>query len=448
MPDTIAAIATPPGEGGIAIVRLSGPEAETVLSRVFRPAKASAWPLESHRLTYGMCVDGDEAVDECLAVLYRAPRSYTAEEAAELQVHGGQTVAQRALLACLKAGARMAGPGEFTRRAFENGRIDLSRAESVMALISARGEQARKAALRGLKGAAASFVRDASQQLYACQAALSACIDYPEEISEDEAAADLAPRIRSLRDALRGSADPRSAQLLAGGLRAAIAGRPNVGKSSLLNALLGESRAIVTDIPGTTRDTVHGDLMLNGCPVRLTDTAGIRESDDPVEAEGIRRARTALEDADCVLAVLDTSVPLTAEDRALLRDLPDVPCLVVLNKADLPALWGADELPEGLRERAAAVSARQAESLAPVRAFLADQTAVSDRLSLTQPRHVEAALRAAQSLSDALSSLSAGALDLVSVDLQAAQAALAEITGEDVSEQVIDRVFRDFCVGK
>ncbi|MBR6028486.1 MAG: tRNA uridine-5-carboxymethylaminomethyl(34) synthesis GTPase MnmE [Clostridia bacterium] len=448
MRDTIAAIATAPGEGGIAIIRLSGPEAERVLERVFRPARPDAWPLPPRLMTYGTCVDGDEPIDECLAVRFPAPHSYTAEDVAEIQVHGGQAVAQRALLSCLRAGARLAGPGEFTRRAFENGRIDLSRAEAIMALIAARGEQSRKAALRQLKGSAASFIGRVSAELYSCQAALAACIDYPEEISEEEAASDLGPRLERLRSALSESADPRAARLLSGGLRAAIAGRPNVGKSSLLNALIGENRAIVTAIPGTTRDLVTGELSLNGCEVRLTDTAGLRDTADPVEQEGISRARAELKDADCVIAVLDASMPLTDEDKALLEGLPDCPVFVALNKADLPA--GLDEGLLTLRPgwELARVCAHQPDSLAPLRAFLERQTRFSDRLSLTQPRHVEAALRASNALKDALEALRQGALDLVSVDLQTAQSALAEITGEDVSEEVIDRVFAEFCVGK
>ena len=289
--DTIAAIATAPGQGGVGIVRISGPEAEQVLSRVFRPAKAA--PLVSHMLTYGHVMDGAEAVDECMAVLMRAPRSYTREDVAELQLHGGTYLCQRVLALCLQNGARLAAPGEFTRRAFLNGRIDLSQAEAVMGLISAQGEQARRAALRQLEGGASSFIRQAAEELYDLQAGIAACIDFPEEISEEEAAVNLRPRMLALADTLDNACDERAARIVSSGLNVALCGRPNVGKSSLLNALLGEERAIVTDVPGTTRDMVTGDMTLGGSVIHLTDTAGQHDTDDPVERLGVERARRA-----------------------------------------------------------------------------------------------------------------------------------------------------------
>ena len=451
--DTIAAIATAPGEGGISIVRVSGPEAEAVLSAVFRPAGGAAdKPLPTHLLTYGRARDGGETLDECMAVLFRAPRSYTREDVAELQLHGGWLTAERVLRACLRAGARLAEPGEFTRRAFLNGRLDLSQAEAVMALIRSRGEQARQAALRQLEGGAAAFVRAAADRLYGIQAALAACIDYPEEVSEEEAAADLIPRIRALAAELRGACDEQAARVAREGLRVALCGRPNVGKSSLLNALTRQELAIVTPIPGTTRDLVAGELTLDGALIRLTDTAGLRDTDDPVERLGVARAEQTLRGADTVLWVLDASQPATVEDIALGRRLRaegvrDV--IAVLNKSDLPAALAgpeADTLLGGLET--VSVCAKAPESLAPLREALTRRARAGDRLALTQPRHLDAALRAAAHLDRAAGAMAAETIDLASVDLLAAQQALGEITGDQVEEKLLDRVFADFCVGK
>ncbi len=447
--DTIAAIATAPGQGGVAIVRLSGPEAERILLRVFRPAGKGALPLTSHLLTYGHAVEQGEVIDECMAVLMRAPRSYTREDVAEIHLHGGAYLTQRVLSLCLAEGARLAEPGEFTRRAFLNGRIDLAQAEAVMGLIAARGESSRRAAMRQLEGGASAFIRQAADELYALQAGVAACIDYPEEIDESEAAADLIPKALQLADMLDSACDERAGRILQSGLRVALCGQPNVGKSSLLNALLGEERAIVTPIPGTTRDMVTGELLLSGSVIHLTDTAGLHATDDPVEQIGVARARRAMEEADLVLAVLDASRPLTSDDHALLDSLTGRTCAIVLNKADLPAILHPVDMQPLLPDAPVfPCAANQPASLAPLKAFLADQAAVSDRLALTQPRHMEAARRAASHLRQAAGTARTLTVDMASLDLQAAQLALAEITGDEVEERLLDRVFGLFCVGK
>ena len=443
---TIAAIATAPGQGGVAIVRISGPEAERILLAIFRPAKKGN--LVSHMLTYGHVHDGETIVDEAMAVLMLAPRSYTREDVAEIQLHGGGYIAQRVLELCLRHGAELAAPGEFTRRAFLNGRIDLSQAEAVMNLIAAQGEQSHRAAMRQLKGGASSFIRKAADELYEIQAGVAACIDYPEEIDETEAAADMLPRTEALANRIDAACDERAARILQSGLRVALCGQPNVGKSSLLNALLGEERAIVTPIPGTTRDMVMGDLVLGGSVIHLTDTAGLHATDDPVEQLGVARARRAMDEADLVLALFDQSRPLNGDDRALLAELQGKNVLIVLNKADLsPALTAAD-VTELLHAPVLTVSAADETTLAPLKSYLAEQAAVSDKLDLTQPRHVEAARRAARHLRQAAEAARLLSVDMASIDLQAAQLALAEITGDEVEERLLDNVFNMFCVGK
>ena len=448
--DTIAAIATAPGRAGIGIIRLSGPDAEAVLGRVFRPASAAAWPLESHRMTYGRVMDGSVPVDECMAVLMRAPRSYTREDVAELQLHGGSYNGQRALRLCLDAGARLAEPGEFSRRAFLNGRMDLSEAEAVMALIAADSEAAHRAAVQQLTGGAASFIRRAADELYSIEAGAAACMDYPEEIGEEEAAGDLLPRLEKLTDGLARAADERSARLVRDGLQVVLCGRPNVGKSSLLNALLGEEKAIVTEIPGTTRDIVSGDMTLNGCAVHLTDTAGIRETDDPVEKIGVRRAEKAMEGADVILALIDGAAPLAPEDEALLASLDGDRAAVVLSKEDLETVTSEEDIRRirpGLP--VLTVSSMRPESLAALRQLLAERCALRDGLVLTQPRQLDAAHRAVALLKSAAEALRQGQpIDLALADMQSAASALAEITGDQADERLLDAVFSQFCVGK
>ena len=446
--DTIAAIATAPGQGGVGIVRLSGPEAEAILLRVFRPAGKAA--LTSHLLTYGHAYDGEETIDECMAVVMRAPRSYTRENVAELQLHGGSYTVQRVLALCLREGARLAEPGEFTRRAFLNGRIDLSQAEAVMSLIASRGDQAHRAAMHQLQGGASAFIREAADELYAIAAGVAACVDYPEEISEEEAAADVHPRILALADKLVAACDERAASLVTGGLRAALAGRPNVGKSSLLNALLGQERAIVTDIPGTTRDVVDGTLSLGGCEIHLTDTAGLRHTDDPVERIGVARSGRAMQEAHVVLAVVDASQPISVEEEAFLRGLEAERTILVMNKTDLPAAFTQEALQACLPGAPlVTVAAADPATLAPLKELLRQRATVTDQLALTQPRHLDAARRAADHLRQAAETLALGLpVDLCTVDLTAAAAALGEITGDQVEEKLLDRVFSQFCVGK
>ena len=446
--DTIAAISTPPGTGGIGIIRISGPESEPILKKIFRPAGTDCREIVSHRMMYGRVADGNEMIDECMAVLMRAPKSYTREDVAEIHVHGGYHVINRALSLCLKQGARLAEAGEFTRRAFLNGRIDLSQAEAVMDMIRAKGEQERRAAVRQMNGGASSFIRIFADRLYALQAGLAACIDYPEEISDEEGISVLKEGLESLIRQLEDAIDEHSSRLIHQGLRVALVGRPNVGKSSLLNALLGEERAIVTNIPGTTRDTVQGEMTLNGFSVILTDTAGIHDTDDPVERIGVERSEKAMSEADVSLLLVDASEPLDESDCELLMRFHG-PGAVVLNKSDLTPVTTEKNIralrPEG---DLLTVSAMDRNSLKTILAYLERYMQVSDRLALTQPRHLDAARRAVSHLKDALQTIALYTPDMAATDLQAAQAALSEITGDNADEKLLDTVFYTFCVGK
>lgn len=447
--DTIAAIATAPGNGGISIIRISGPEAENILCRVFKPAGGiTQTPFESHRMLYGRLTDGSETIDECMAVLMRAPKSYTREDVAEIHLHGGDFVVRCGLELLLREGARLAEAGEFTRRAFLNGRIDLSQAEAVMDLISAQGEQAHRAAIRQMDGGAASFIRPLSDRLYELQAGLAACIDYPEEISDEEGAGMLRQGLEELIHKLDESIDEHTSRLLHRGLQTAIIGRPNVGKSSLLNALLEEERAIVTSVPGTTRDTIRGEMILNGIRIELTDTAGIRETEDPVERIGVERSESAWKNADLTILVLDGSSKLTKEDSRLLKGLTGN-AVIVINKADLPQVLSADDIRDiQPAAKQITISAKKPETLQPLKDELKRQALVSDQTALTQPRQLDAAKRAAAHLKDALGTVENYTPDMAATDLQAAQEALSEITGDKADEKLLDRIFSQFCVGK
>ena len=447
--DTIAAIATAPGQGGIGIVRISGPEAEKILKKIFRPAglkEADGW--KSHFLMYGWIMDGAEILDECMAVIMRSPKSYTREDVAEIQSHGGTRVLQGILELVMKCGARMAEAGEFTRRAFLNGRIDLSRAEAVMSLIQARGEQERRAAVRQMTGGTADFVRKASDDLYLLQAGLAACIDYPEEISDEEGAGTLREGLEHLTGMLRNAVDERSSHLIYDGMQVTLFGVPNAGKSSLLNALIGQEKAIVTDIPGTTRDTVEGEMTLDGIRIHLTDTAGMRDTEDPIERIGVERSERARQNADIAMLVLDGSREMTTEEQNWIGQLNPGDA-VIINKSDLLQKTTEKEV-RNLRPeiRCMTVSALDNTSLKPVRDHLRRCAEIGDQLAITQPRHLDAVKRAVEHLEDALETLELYTPDMAATDLQAAQNALSEITGDRADEKLLDSVFSEFCVGK
>lgn len=336
--DTIAAQATAAGEGGVAIVRVSGADCEAVVSRVFRAKNGK--PLANRVLTYGCVMENGEIVDEAMAVLMRAPHSYTRENVAEIHCHGSQALVRKILMLLMAAGARMAEPGEFTYRAFMNGRIDLAQAESVMRMIRAGSERAMRSAVRQMEGGVSAFVRTARAEITSLLAAMAAAIDFPDEVEETQTALEVMASCKAIAARLEAACDARAGRIEDEGLRVVLCGRPNAGKSSLLNALLGGERAIVTDIPGTTRDTLTEAMQIGGVRVLLTDTAGLRETGDAVERIGVERAKKALSEADVRALVLDGASPLTEEDKAALFGL--APQLIILSKGDLAPVLTAD----------------------------------------------------------------------------------------------------------
>jgi tRNA modification GTPase len=452
--DTISAIATPPGEGGIGIVRLSGPAALAIAQTIFRPLRPG--PLRSYRLRYGHIVDpaSGTVVDEVLAAPMLAPHSFTREDVVELSCHGGALPLQRTLELTLRAGARLAQPGEFTLRAFLNGRIDLTQAEATLDIIRAQTNTGLALAQAQLGGWLARDVRRLRAALLDALAAITVTLDFPEDEVEPP---DIGPTLRgSLRDLKRLLASAEQGIIYRQGARAALVGRPNVGKSSLLNALLRADRAIVTPIPGTTRDTLEEVANLDGIPVVLIDTAGMTESADLVERLGVERSRNALAAADLALLVLDSSQPLTPADEQIAALTLDKPTLLVWNKADqAPPTLPAPPLEHPSLLGSVATSAATGSGLPALAqtiagALLGHGSVAPDSSHLvTNPRHRDALSRAADLLHSVESGWSTGTPpDLVAGDLTAALNALGEITGDIVGEDLLDTIFSRFCIGK
>ena len=452
MPDTIAAIATGAQISAIGIVRLSGPKTIELMDKVFRPFVGKPMSQRADRaLVYGSLIDRNgDLLDLCLCTVSRAPHSYTGEDTAELQCHGSPVVLRAALEELFALGARQAGPGEFTKRAFLNGCLELTAAEAVVDLIDAESIESAKNAAGQLNGAIGSKVDVIYSALTDMSAHFHAVLDYPDEDIEEFRLADYRDTLTEAETQLRRLlATFERGKLMNAGLPAVIIGRPNAGKSSLLNALLGYDRAIVTAVPGTTRDTIEEKLRIGRLTLRLVDTAGIRETDDEVERLGVERSRAAVEQAQLVLAVIDGSAPLTAEDEEILRRAESAPrALIVRSKADLSPVPGA--LPTSLP--VLSVSALTGEGLDDLQKAIEDLyplPSVPAGEILTNARHAEAVSRALEALLSARSAMAEGCLpDVVLTELEGAMAALGELSGRTVREDVTDRIFSRFCVGK
>lgn len=454
---TIAAIATAPGEGGIGIIRLSGVSAAEIADKIFHTGKIKTFKeAVPYMMYFGHVTDGEKRIDEGLAVYMKAPHSYTGEDVVEIQIHGSAEALRETLALALRNGAVPAMRGEFTKRAFLNGRLDLAQAEAVMDIISAKGEAALTQAESHLSGALSGFVHEVMEELKDLITKLEVTIDYPEEDLEDltlEETGDALETIdKSLSALLKRSEEGR---VIREGLRTAIIGRPNAGKSSLLNALLQEERAIVTDVPGTTRDTIEEAVHISGVSLLLMDTAGLRETDNKVEQIGIERARASMEKADLILAVIDGSSPLDEEDKTILHGLGGKKGIVILNKYDLtPEVKAEDIWKIAGHVPVISLSARYGSGMGELRDELRKITEKQDAdagrvLFLTNLRHVELVRKALDNVLRARASVREGLqADFIVIDLTEAWKTMGEITGDTMDDELIHSIFSRFCVGK
>lgn len=451
--DTIAAVATPAGTGGIAVIRISGTRAVAIAEAVFRPSANRPHPLASapsHTVHHGHVDREGVLVDEVLATVMKAPRTFTREDTVEISCHGGRIVTRQVLEALLAAGARLAEPGEFTLRAFLNGRLDLTQAEAVADLIHARTSLAAQAAVQQIGGRLSEPVQRLRDDLLNILAHIEAHIDFPDEDIAPDSRERMLSRLGDARDRIhRLRLTASEGRILREGIRVAILGRPNAGKSSLLNLLLGSDRAIVSPIPGTTRDTVEECATVKGLPLVFVDTAGLRETGDPIESEGIRRSLRAASEADLILHVLDGTQPPVTTVGDLGPELARKPTIRVRNKADLPTPWDDSSLRD-----AVSLSATTGEGLDSLRSAM-DSRLGTEHLSpedwsvTVNARQATALQRAEDGLIRTHGSLSQEAsLELVALDLRASLGALGEITGDVTTDSLLDAIFAQFCLGK
>lgn len=454
---TIAAIATPLGESGVAVIRVSGEDAIPIVQSIFR-SKRKLTAAASHTVHYGHLYDpkSGQRLEEALVTVMRAPRSYTAEDVAEVSCHGGLVSVRRVLDVLLEQGARLAEPGEFTKRAFLNGRLDLTQAEAVMDLIRSKSDRAFSVALRQADGRLSDKVRSLRRELLETMAHIEVNIDYPEHDVEQLTNTFIKEKclsaLHSIDDMLRTA---EQGKMLREGIETAIVGKPNVGKSSLLNALARENRAIVTDIPGTTRDVIEEYVTIGGIPLKLLDTAGIRETADIVEKIGVERSRSAIASADLILFVLDGTQPLSEEERMLLHSLDGRQVIAIVNKADLEAVVDMSELHRMLEEeRVVRLSARNHTGLERLEQAIGDlffrgTIESADLTYVSNARHIDLLKRAKDAVTEALDGVAARMpIDMIQIDIRTAWELLGEMIGDSVSESLIDHIFSQFCLGK
>ncbi|MEC1273713.1 tRNA uridine-5-carboxymethylaminomethyl(34) synthesis GTPase MnmE [Bacillus subtilis] len=458
--DTIAAISTPMGEGAIAIVRLSGPEAIQIADRIYKGPKGKTLSsVESHTIHYGHIVDrpSDRVVEEVMVSVLKAPRTFTREDVIEINCHGGIVTVNQVLQLALREGARLAEPGEFTKRAFLNGRIDLSQAEAVMDLIRAKTDRAMNVAMNQMEGRLSALVRRLRSEILETLAHVEVNIDYPEYDDVEEMTHQIlvekATAVKKEIEALLRTSE--QGKILREGLSTVIIGRPNVGKSSLLNSLVHEAKAIVTDIPGTTRDVIEEYVNVRGVPLRLVDTAGIRETEDIVERIGVERSRQVLKEADLILLVLNYSEELSEEDVKLFEAVEGMDVIVILNKTDLEAKIDTERVRELANGRpVVATSLLKEEGINDLEEaiqslFYTGAIESGDLTYVSNTRHISILQQAKRAIEDALSGIEQDVpIDMVQIDLTRCWELLGEIIGDSVHESLIDQLFSQFCLGK
>ena len=457
MADTIAAVATAMTASGIGIIRISGPDSREIAGKIYRSkgGKKRIENVPSHTIQYGFICDEDEIIDEVLVMVMDAPRSYTGENTVEIDCHGGVLAMKRVLETVVKYGARPAEPGEFTKRAFLNGRIDLSQAEAVIDVINAKNEYALKSSISQLRGNIQRVIKEIRQGIIYQIAYIESALDDPEHISIDGYGDTLKGEISLLKEKLNGLLDTvREGKLMKEGIKTVIVGKPNAGKSSLLNLLVGEERAIVTDIAGTTRDILEETIVLHGISLRMIDTAGIRDTDDVVEKIGVKKAVENAKDADLILYVVDSSVPLDENDKEIIELLKDKKAIVILNKMDLQQQVTEEDLKEKTNHPVVAVSAKEEVGIEFLEAkikemFFEGNLSFNDEIYITNIRHKAAIEDAKRSLELVENSIEMQMPeDFFSIDLMNAYEALGSIIGESVGEDLVNEIFSKFCTGK
>lgn len=454
--DTIAAISTAIGEAGIAIVRMSGDDSVNIIDEIFKSASGKKMAeAENRKFLYGHIVDGDKKIDEVLVVKMKGPHSYTAEDIVEIHCHGGVVSVKRILNLILSKGARLAEKGEFTKRGFLNGRIDLTQAEAVIDMIKAKTDLSFDMGLNQLSGALSEVLNKLKDELVSMQALIVANIDFPDEDIEDAAYNDLIERSNKILDKMDNLLDnSKNSRLLRDGINTVILGKPNVGKSSLLNGLLKYDRAIVTDIAGTTRDIIEDYINLDGVLLKITDTAGIRETDDEVERIGVNIAREKLKEADLVIAIFDISREFDKDDEEILNLIKDKKHITILNKDDLEQKISDEEIEKYFKDDYLRLSVMENESVKKIENLIIDlffdgELQISSDSVLSNLRHINALKEAKKSLLEVNESLKKKVfLDLIEVDLENVIGHISEITGTITTEDILDRVFSDFCIGK
>lgn len=455
--DTIAAISSAAGNSGIGIIRVSGDEAIEVVDKIFRPANKNKKlaNVESHTVHYGHIMDGDKTLDQVLVIVMKNPHSYTGEDTVEIDCHGGMLILKKVLDLVLKNGARTAEPGEFTKRAFLNGRIDLSQAEAVMDLINSKNDFALNSSIEQLKGGVSDAIKDIRKDIIYHIAFIESALDDPEHISldgyDEEITKMLSENINKISKLVNSFDNGR---IMKEGIKTVILGKPNAGKSSLLNLMLGEDRAIVTDIEGTTRDTLEENINFNGLSLKIIDTAGIRDTEDLVERIGVNKAKEIAKEGDLIIYVVDGSRELDDNDREIIKLINDKQAIILVNKSDMDTVINIDELKKDSNRDVILFSAKNGEGMEQLEEeirnmFYSGKVTYNDQVYITNARHKEALENVLESLKQVKNSVDAGMPeDFYSIDLMDAYTDLGLIIGESVEDDLVNEIFSKFCMGK